>query len=112
MIVCSKSEPVLMTRNELDRCSAAFLRKNRFEQLLLYFQHHSKKKKKEKKEKRDKKDKKKRKDRLKADYEEAEGITTPSKERLTPTQLDTPVATKVKIYKYKILFEIGKHIAL
>ena len=62
---------------------------------LLYFQQHSKKKKKEKKEKRDKKDKKKRKDKLKADYEEAEGITTPSKERLTPSQLDTPITTKV-----------------
>ena len=66
------------------------------------FQLHSKKKKKEKKEKRDKKDKKKRKDKLKlkADYEEAEGITTPSKERLTPSQLDTPVATKV-IHRFR-----------
>ena len=66
-----------------------------FHNVSWYFQQHTKKKKKEKKEKREKKDKKKKKDRLKAEYEEAEGITTPSKERLTPTQLDTPVATKV-----------------
>lgn len=66
--------------------------------------HQSKKKKKEKKEKRDKKDKKKRKDRLKADYEEAEGITTPSKERLTPSQLDTPVTTK-PMSNYRLLAE-------
>ena len=61
-----------------------------------YPQTHSKKKKKEKKEKREKKEKKKSKNKLRAEgYEETGGITTPSKERVSPTQLDTPISAKV-----------------
>lgn len=49
------------------------------------------KKKKEKKVKKAKKDKKDKKNRLRADYEEAEGITTPSKEQVPPSQQETPM---------------------
>lgn len=41
--------------------------------------------------KKAKKDKKDKKNRLRADYEEAEGITTPSKEQVPPSQQETPV---------------------
>lgn len=65
----------------------------------MIFQTHSKKKKKEKKEKREKKEKKekkKSKNKLTADgYEETGGITTPSKEDVSPSVLDTPVNAKV-----------------
>ncbi|KAJ8305493.1 hypothetical protein KUTeg_016038 [Tegillarca granosa] len=49
------------------------------------------KKKKEKKVKKAKKEKKDKKNRLRADYEEAEGITTPSKEQVPPSQQETPM---------------------
>ncbi|XP_060581566.1 AP-3 complex subunit delta-1-like [Ruditapes philippinarum] len=68
----------------------------------------SKKKKKEKKEKREKKDKKekkKSKNKLTADgYEETDGITTPSKEEVSPSQLDTPVNAK-PMSSYRLLAE-------
>ena len=49
------------------------------------------KKKKEKKAKKEKKEKRDKKKLLRADYEEAEGITTPSKEQVPPSQMDTPM---------------------
>ncbi|XP_021362269.1 AP-3 complex subunit delta-1-like isoform X1 [Mizuhopecten yessoensis] len=53
------------------------------------------KKKKEKKTKKDKKDKKDKKKRLRAEYEEADGITTPSKEQLPPGATETPLNNKI-----------------
>ncbi|XP_062616914.1 AP-3 complex subunit delta-1-like isoform X2 [Saccostrea cucullata] len=55
------------------------------------------KKTKKKKEKKPKKEKKSKKDKksLRADYEEAEGITTPSKEQVPPSQADTPAAVQL-----------------
>ncbi|XP_061175521.1 AP-3 complex subunit delta-1-like isoform X2 [Saccostrea echinata] len=55
------------------------------------------KKTKKKKEKKPKKEKKSKKDKklLRADYEEAEGITTPSKEQVPPSQAETPVAVQL-----------------
>lgn len=55
------------------------------------------KKTKKKKEKKAKKEKKSKKDKklLRADYEEAEGITTPSKEQVPPSQAETPVAVQL-----------------
>ncbi|VDI68190.1 AP-3 complex subunit delta [Mytilus galloprovincialis] len=49
------------------------------------------KKKKEKKVKKEKKEKRDKKKLLRADYEVAEGITTPSKEQVSPSQMDTPI---------------------
>lgn len=49
------------------------------------------KKKKEKKVKKEKKEKREKKKHLRADYEVAEGITTPSKEQVSPSQMDTPM---------------------
>ncbi|XP_078318689.1 AP-3 complex subunit delta-1-like isoform X2 [Crassostrea virginica] len=55
------------------------------------------KKSKKKKEKKTKKEKKSKKDKklLRADYEEAEGITTPSKEQVPPSQAETPVTVQL-----------------
>lgn len=58
----------------------------------LSFQKSKKKKKKEKKEKKDKKKKAKQ-----SEYEEAEGITTPSKEVVPPSQAVTPAAYKLPV---------------
>ncbi|KAL5022862.1 hypothetical protein ScPMuIL_002017 [Solemya velum] len=65
------------------------------------------KKKKEKKQKKDKKEKKdKRKHRHKIGYEEAEGITTPSKEQLPLSQQDTPMTVQLPpMSSYKLLAE-------
>ena len=57
----------------------------------LTFQKGKKKKKKEKKEKKDRRRKKK------SEYEVAEGITTPSKEQLPPSQAATPAAYKLPV---------------
>ncbi|KAL4235570.1 AP-3 complex subunit delta-1 [Mactra antiquata] len=65
--------------------------------------HSKKKKKKEKREKKEKKSKKML--TTPADgYEETGGITTPSKERVSPSQLETPVNTK-PMSSYKHLAE-------
>lgn len=65
-----------------------------------------KKRKKDKKERKDKKEKKKHKNKLalQAEYEEADGITTPSKEQVPPSQEDTPVNTK-PMSSYRLLAE-------
>lgn len=34
---------------------------------------------------------------MRADYEEAEGITTPSKEQVPPSQAETPVAVQLPV---------------
>lgn len=60
---------------------------------LCYQKTKKKKEKKAKKEKKSKKDKKL----LRADYEEAEGITTPSKEQVPPSQAETPVAVQLPV---------------
>lgn len=66
---------------------------------------HSKKKKKEKREKKDRREKKKSKNKLTADgYEEAGGITTPSKEDVSSLQLETPVTAK-PMSSYRLLAE-------
>lgn len=58
-----------------------------------YFFQKSKKKK-----KKDKKDKKKeRREKRKSEYEIAEGITTPSKEQVPPSQAVTPAAYKLPV---------------
>ncbi|KAK3089741.1 hypothetical protein FSP39_006122 [Pinctada imbricata] len=60
-----------------------------------------KKKEKKKKEKKTKKDKK-----LRAEYEEAEGIATPSKEEIPPSQQDTPMTVQLPpMSSYKPLAE-------
>ncbi|KAL3868900.1 hypothetical protein ACJMK2_041656 [Sinanodonta woodiana] len=66
----------------------------------------SKKKKKGKSSKKDVKEKKdkKRKHKSKVDYEEADGITTPSKEQIPASQLDTPVNAP-PMSGYKLLAE-------
>lgn len=67
---------------------------------MIVFYHHSQKakKKKEKKQKKEKKEKKeKRKHRHKIGYEEAEGITTPSKEHLPLSQQDTPSTVQLPV---------------
>lgn len=61
--------------------------------ILCYQKTKKKKEKKAKKEKKSKKDKKL----LRADYEEAEGITTPSKEQVPPSQAETPVAVQLPV---------------
>ncbi|XP_041360282.1 AP-3 complex subunit delta-1-like isoform X2 [Gigantopelta aegis] len=70
----------------------------------------SKKKKKEKrtstKDKKLKKEKKKREKEKRNEYEEPEGITTPSKENLSISQLGTPMETKLPpMSSYKLLGE-------
>ncbi|XP_069127630.1 AP-3 complex subunit delta-1-like [Argopecten irradians] len=67
-----------------------------------------KKKKKEKKAKKEKKGKKDKKKRLRAEYEEADGITTPSKEQLPPGETETPLNNKLPpMSGYKQLAENG-----
>ncbi|XP_064604156.1 AP-3 complex subunit delta-1-like isoform X2 [Liolophura sinensis] len=64
-----------------------------------------KKKKKNKKEKKEKKEKRER-QKNKTDYEEAEGITTPSKENLPPSQQPTPMTMQLPpMSSYKLLGE-------
>ena len=54
---------------------------------------------KKKKEKKTKKDKKERKEKRKhrSEYETPKGITTPSKEQLMPSQMDTPMTVKLPV---------------
>lgn len=62
---------------------------------IVFLQKH--KKKKDKKTKKDKKDKKKSKQKHKSDYEIADGITTPSKENLPPSQQETPMQAQLPV---------------
>ena len=68
---------------------------------VFFFLQKSKKKKKEKrsttKDKKLKKEKKKRDKEKRNEYEEPEGITTPSKENLSISQIGTPMETKLPV---------------
>jgi hypothetical protein len=63
------------------------------------------KKKKEKKAKKEKKEKRDKKKLLRADYEEAEGITTPSKEQVPTSQMDTPMNVQFPVSTFCCFFQ-------
>lgn len=70
---------------------------------LLFFMQKTKKKK-EKKAKKEKKEKRDKKKLLRADYEVAEGITTPSKEQVSPSQMDTPMNVQFPVSTFWFFF--------
>lgn len=72
---------------------------------LLFFIQKTKKKK-EKKAKKEKKEKRDKKKLLRADYEVAEGITTPSKEQVSPSQMDTPMNVQFPVSIFWSFFSL------